>query len=406
MSLPPEITSALIHSGPGAGSLIAASAAWEELGAELEDTADSYAMVVSGLSGTWQGPSSMAMSEAVQPYLAWMRGTAQQARQLANSTQVAAAAYNATRAAVTQPAEVAANRTQLAHLLATNLLGMNVAAIAENEAEYERMWMSNSTAISQYQTATTEALDLPLFSSPPNVANPAAASASATAATPAAASASAAAVSAAAAPAAVDPLGLNIFAPNTDTTGVGLAGLLNLFSGSSNSAFGSFLNSNFLDTAVINSIFGSGFPINLLSLAAQSQTAQGVSGLGGDVGQGLSEGEGAIGELGLGTTEGAGAGLSAAEPAAAMGVGVSLGKLTAPPAVVGIMPSQPVPVQLASAASPLPDGDGGLPFLPPLMPPPITAGSGWRKRKQQKYDDLEIGMELKGTVVPRNPPAG
>ncbi len=45
-------------------------------------------------------------------------------------------------------------------------------------------------------------------------------------------------------------------------------------------------------------------------------------------------------------------------------------------------------------------------FLPPLMPPPISPGSGWRKRKQQKYEDLEHGLEVKGTVIKRLPSAG
>jgi hypothetical protein len=98
------------------------------------------------------------------------------------------------------------------------------------------------------------------------------------------------------------------------------------------------------------------------------------------------------------------AGLSA-EPAAAIGVGVSVGRLTAPPAVVGLLPG--TQVQLASAASPLPVGDSEFP-MPPLMPPPIGsgAGSGWRKRKQQKYDDMQIGKELKGTIMPRSPSGG
>ena len=82
-----------------------------------------------------------------------------------------------------------------------------------------------------------------------------------------------------------------------------------------------------------------------------------------------------------------------------------MGKLTAPPAVVGLLPASQVPVQLASAATPLTAADPGFP-LPPLMPPPIGAGSGWRKRKPQKYEDIAIGRELKGTVMPRPPSAG
>jgi hypothetical protein len=100
------------------------------------------------------------------------------------------------------------------------------------------------------------------------------------------------------------------------------------------------------------------------------------------------------------------AGLGQASTSAATGVGVSIGKLTAPPAVVGLLPGQQVPVQLASAASPLSAGESGLPMLPPLMPPPISPGSGWRKRKEQKYEDIAIGAELKGKVVDPPPSAG
>jgi hypothetical protein len=74
--------------------------------------------------------------------------------------------------------------------------------------------------------------------------------------------------------------------------------------------------------------------------------------------------------------------------------------------VVGLLPASQVPVQLASAATPITGSDSGFP-MPPLMPPPISsAGSGWRKRKQQKYEEISIGKELKGTVMPRPPSAG
>src|SRR5271157_3078046 len=118
VSLPPEVTSALIHSGPGAGSLIEAAGAWQNLGVGLEDTAPIYTSVVSSLTQAWQGPSSAAMSQAVAPFLTWVRTTAHQCQQLAASAQAAAAAFSSTLAAVVTPTQVAANRTRLAQLVA------------------------------------------------------------------------------------------------------------------------------------------------------------------------------------------------------------------------------------------------------------------------------------------------
>ncbi len=99
-TLPPEVTSALIHSGPGAESLIAASGAWQQLGTNLEDSAENYVATLSSLAETWHGPSSTAMFQAVQPYVTWMQTTAQQAQQTASSAMAAAAAFNSVRAAV------------------------------------------------------------------------------------------------------------------------------------------------------------------------------------------------------------------------------------------------------------------------------------------------------------------
>src|SRR5512142_3044967 len=131
LALPPEVTSALIYSGPGAGSMLEAAAAWQQVGAELENSVALYSAAVSSLAESWSGPSSSAMIQAVQPYLAWMRNTAQQAQQTAASAQEAAAAFSAAHASITPPAVVSANRTRLAQLLATNLLGLNLPAIAQ-----------------------------------------------------------------------------------------------------------------------------------------------------------------------------------------------------------------------------------------------------------------------------------
>jgi PPE-repeat protein len=409
ITMPPEMTSALIHSGPGAESLIAASGAWQQLGTNLEDSAESYVAALSSLTGTWQGPSSAAMVQAVEPYLTWLQTTAQQVQQTAASAQAAAAAFNSVRATVVPTAQVMANRMQLAQLLATDQFGSNLPAIAENEAQYQSMWANNSAAMSRYQAASAQATTLPQFSSPTSVTN--------SNAVPAATTSSAAATTGATtAQSLLDDWNAFIQAvfggDFATVAGINIPGLGN------NSVATLGLNANYLNT-----IFSSGFPVNLLSYLAQNQSAQALSGVNNAIGQGVSEGEsalggglggGAAGALGgggaglglLGPGALGAAGLGQASTTAATGIGVSIGKLTAPPAVVGLLPASQVPVQLASAASPLGAGQGGLPMLPPIMPPPISAGSGWRKRKQQKYEDMAIGAELKGKVMDPPPSAG
>jgi PPE-repeat protein len=111
MTFPPEVTSALIHSGPGAESLIEASAAWQQLGTNLEESAGVTAVALSSLVGSWQGPSAIAMAQAVEPYLTWLRTTAQQAQQSASSARAAVAAFSAVSAAMVPVSQVTANRT-------------------------------------------------------------------------------------------------------------------------------------------------------------------------------------------------------------------------------------------------------------------------------------------------------
>ena len=164
--MPPEVTSALIHSGPGAESLIEASGAWQQLGTNLEDSAENYVAALSSLGGTWHGPSSTAMVQAVEPYVTWLQTTAQQVSADSRFGEAAAAAFNSVRAAVVPTAQVSANRMRLVQLLATNGFGRNLPAIAETEAEYQTMWANNSAAMTRYQAASAQATTLPQFSSP------------------------------------------------------------------------------------------------------------------------------------------------------------------------------------------------------------------------------------------------
>ncbi|HEY2089440.1 MAG TPA: PPE family protein [Mycobacterium sp.] len=390
-TLPPEVISALIHSGPGAESLANAAAAWQQLSANLEDAADNYAASLSSMDQAWYGPSSAAMFQSVTPYVTWLRTTAQQAQQTAAAAQSAAAAFNSVQASVVPTATVAANRTRLAQLLATNTFGRNLPAIAQTESEYQTMWANNAAAMTRYQAASSQASTLPQLTSPTSTTNPSNLKTQASSATPAATTSSGATVAAAIPASPLPPAG----DPN-----VGFVGLANTYA---------------------NQFISSGFPINLLSYLAQNQSAQALAGVNSAVGQGVSEGEnalggaaanlgggaagalGALGQSGGGLSALGAAGLGEINTSAALGAAVPMGNLSAPP---GAAPLLATPVQLASAATPLgTSGAAGMP-MPPLMPPPISPGSGWRKRKAQKYEDIAIGKELKGNVMKPPPSAG
>jgi PPE-repeat protein len=173
-AFPPEINSGRIYTGPGSGPLLAAAAAWDALAAELQSTAAAYAAVIESLtSGPWVGPSSLAMAAAVAPYLTWMQATAAQAAQAASQATAAASAYETAFAAHVPPVEIAANRTQLASLVATNIFGQNTPAIAATEAQYGEMWAQDATAMYGYAAASAAATNLTPFTEPPQIANPA-----------------------------------------------------------------------------------------------------------------------------------------------------------------------------------------------------------------------------------------
>ena len=120
-ALPPEVNSGRMYSGPGPASLLAASAAWGSLAAELNVAASGYESVITTLTAGWQGPTSMSLA--------------------------AAGAYDAAYAMTVPPPLIAANRAQLVALVATNSLGQNTPAIMATEAEYSEMWAQDATAM-------------------------------------------------------------------------------------------------------------------------------------------------------------------------------------------------------------------------------------------------------------------
>ncbi|MGH3961106.1 PPE family protein [Mycobacterium sp.] len=186
-ALPPEVNSARMYSGPGAGPMMAAASAWDAVAGQLDSFAAGYSAVISELHGeSWSGGTSNAMAGAAAVYVAWATTTAAQAEQAAGQARAAAAAYEAAFAAIVPPAVVAANRIQLATLVATNFFGQNTPAIAATEAAYAEMWAQDAAAMYGYAASSSAATMLTPFSPAPHTTNPAGQSAQAAAVTQAA----------------------------------------------------------------------------------------------------------------------------------------------------------------------------------------------------------------------------
>ncbi|MGB7143371.1 MAG: PPE family protein [Mycobacterium sp.] len=172
MMFPPEINSGLMYSGAGSGPLMAAASAWGELAADLETTATSYQTVLAQLTGTtWLGPTSARVAAATAPFVAWLQGTSAQAAQTSAQASLAAAAYEGAFTATVPPAVVAANRSLLAALVATNFLGQNTPAIAATEALYMEMWFQDGLTMDTYATTSQQAVVLPQQTPAPNTSD-------------------------------------------------------------------------------------------------------------------------------------------------------------------------------------------------------------------------------------------
>lgn len=158
LGFPPEVNSALMYAGAGAGPLMAAATAWNNLAAELSTTATQYESIITSLTTEqWTGAGSAAAAAAAQPYVAWLTSTAAAAEQAGIQASASAAAYEAAFAATVPPAVIAANRALLATLVATNFLGINTPAIMATEAQYLEMWVQDVLAMTTYQASSAVA---------------------------------------------------------------------------------------------------------------------------------------------------------------------------------------------------------------------------------------------------------
>ncbi|OCB28074.1 hypothetical protein A5674_17200 [Mycobacterium malmoense] len=171
---PPEFNSGRMYAGPGAAPLSAAAQAWAQLADELYTAAGRFGSVVAELTaGPWSGPTSASMAAAAAPYLEWLGGMAALAEETAARATSAVAAYDAAFAATVPPPIIAANRSLLAALVATNFFGQNTAAIAATEAEYAEMWAQDAAAMYTYAGSSAAATALTPLTSPGQNTDPA-----------------------------------------------------------------------------------------------------------------------------------------------------------------------------------------------------------------------------------------
>jgi PPE-repeat protein len=389
-AFPPEFNSARMYAGPGPISLIGAALAWDGLAAELHTAASCYRSVIAGLmTGRWMGPSSLTMASAFAPYMAWTAGAAARAAEAAGQARLAVEIYEAAFVMTVPPPAVAANRVQLATLMATNFFGQNSAAIAATEAQYGEMWAQDAAAMYAYASGSAAACDVTPFNPPPDVTDPAGLGNQASAVTQATTLADTQHVAnvVSAVPNALQSL--------SSPMSAGTATIADTAAGTGTTAANSTANSlmSSLSSSLPGYLSASATPLyGMSSVLAMAQTAQGLAKAAGDgalaaagtvasgAASAASSGAGALGSLGSGVV-------------GSLGSAASLGPLAVPASWTSVIPTA------QSAVSALPNISlAGANTPPSIMGslPRLAAASG--KNLGPRYGVIP-------TVMTR-PPAG
>jgi PPE-repeat protein len=376
--------------------MLAAAAAWQSLAEELIHAASGYGSVVSTLAGgAWTGASSISMAAAAAPYVTWLSATGDQAQQTAAQATAAASAYESAFTATVPPPMIDANRSLLAALVATNVLGQNTPAIAATEALYAEMWAQDAAAMYGYAGASATASQVNPFTTPPQTTNSsglvsqsaaAAQSAGTSGGTdletimssgPQVISGLPQALQTLASPQALDSVAATATGSTSSTSATSLLNELSM-----PMKFAS------MPMSMLSKLFTAGST----ATAAKAATTA-ANELGAAQAVGLVSSPGPLGSTSLG------AGVTSLS--AGMGQATSVGALSVPSAWTGATPSVTTAgtaMHLGGAASVAAAPTGAQSAMPPMMPVANMGGRGGAATPSR--------FELRSTVIPFTPAAG
>jgi PPE-repeat protein len=331
----------------------------------------------------------------------WLAATGEQAGQTAAQATAAAGAYETAYAATVPPMVVAANRSLLAMLVATNFLGQNTPAIAATEAHYEEMWAQDAAAMYGYAGASATAAQVTPFGAPPQTTNPGGLIGHAAAAAQAAGTSAGTDVETlmSSGPQLISgmpqtlqslasPQGLESLA-STATTSTST-------SSSSSSSSLSMLNS--LSTPLRMATMPMSMLSRLFTAGSTANAARAVNTAATELGAAQSAGLGA-GTRVLASTAGLGGGMPAVS--AGMGHANAIGPLSVPSAWTGAPASTSTAagMSLGGTTGAIPAAQAGpSTALPPMMPVTNLTGRGSSAAPSR--------FELRSRVVPFSPAGG
>ena len=310
------------------------------------------------------------------------------------------------------PATIAANRTQLASLNATNVFGQNTPAIAANEAQYGEMWAQDASAMYGYAGNSAAASRLTAFTAAPSTTNPSGAANQAAAAAQAVGTATGTGVQSTLSQlvSTVPTTLQNLASPAASSTS--LSTLLSDLTSATSTALGTTVSENLLTTLVTLPITDTAYfglfagidaiqplistPMNIALTQAMTPVAAAAGGAAAAA-PAAAAAVGAAGGLG---------GVAGLGGLAALGQAASVGTLSVPPswgtaATPAWLAGMPLATPLPGVAS----AEGGLPMGIPFLPSGagqaagIAAAAGVGGAVASKY-----GPRLK--VLARSPEAG